>query len=240
MRGRWLRQPAEEIVREYERWFGLMGAANVEMHEMYEVEFPAFYDFPLPGLSMEILTFSDTVAMLFDTQGRTDANVTSRLGNTLARLFAAGADCGFLFRGAVGFGDFYRGMQSRVLVGPAVDEAAEWYDKAEWAGIHLTPSTTRRPNPRNPRNEPSIAEAPLFVTYNVPLKQGGCVSATALDWTAFSRDRLARQVEEQFLQSPVSVDGERKRQNTLAFRAAMERRRAEDDTDAQEPFSTQG
>jgi hypothetical protein len=233
VRGLWLRQPPERTVESYERWFRLAGARSTDsglsVHdEYYEVELPTFLDFPRPGLRTDILSFSDTVVVVFDTHGRTDGNVGIRLGNTLAQLFRSALDHGFLFRGAVAFGDFYRGPNSRFLLGPAVDEAADWYTQADWAGIHLTPSTTRRPNPLNPRDEPSIAEAPLLVTYPVPLKDGGSVNASALDWTAFGRDRLPSLIEDYFLRPPVSVDVERKRQNTTAFRAAMESRRLQE------------
>jgi hypothetical protein len=231
MQGIWLRQRPEDVVSRYDAWFRTLDARSPQTgltleDQMYEVDLPTFLDYPRPGLRTDFLTFSDTVAIVFDTRGRTDAEVMGRLGNTLARLFASALEHGFLFRGAVAFGDFYRGANSRLLIGEAVDEAAHWYTKADWAGIHLTPSTTRRPNPANVAAGPSIGEEVFFETYRVPLKDGGTTVATVLDWTAFSRGQLSGKMDDHFLRPPVTADVERKRQNTLAFRSAMEARRA--------------
>jgi len=43
-------------------------------------------------------------------------------------------------RGAISFGKYFR--RKNTFMGPAVDDAAEWYEKANWMGVMLTPKTT--------------------------------------------------------------------------------------------------
>ena len=52
---------------------------------------------------------------------------------------------GIPLRGAVSFGDFLvknqRDLDTTLLIGPAVDEVAAWYEAVEWIGAVLTPSS---------------------------------------------------------------------------------------------------
>jgi len=43
-------------------------------------------------------------------------------------------------RGAISFGKYSR--RENIFIGPAVDDVAEWYEKANWMGVILTPKTT--------------------------------------------------------------------------------------------------
>ena len=45
----------------------------------------------------------------------------------------------FFFRGVIAMGNFYR--SSRMLIGPAVDEAAKLYDISNWIGISVSTLT---------------------------------------------------------------------------------------------------
>lgn len=45
-----------------------------------------------------------------------------------------------LLRGVISYGEFFTVKKQNILLGPAIDEAGDWYDKANWSGIHLTPT----------------------------------------------------------------------------------------------------
>lgn len=226
MRGRWLRQEPRQIVEAFESWYSLVTAVDsttgiATLDYIPEVAIPPATGSKPPRLTTHVWAFSDTVAVLLDTHGLATPELTQRLSNALAELFVAALDKELLLRGAVAFGRFYRGKGGRILIGPAVDEAAEWYDKADWAGIHLTPSAGRSVVPGGLPGQPTISTAGQFVHYPVPLKSGGVVPAWALAWPLFGSDRLTPIIDHQFFQTPVSPSLERKRQNTLAFRAQV-------------------
>jgi class 3 adenylate cyclase len=66
------------------------------------------------------------------------------------------------FRGAISFGRF--GMSERFIIGPAIDEAAEWMNRAHGAFIVLAPSAGKFPQ----GGPPSISSV---FRYTVPLKK---------------------------------------------------------------------
>ena len=47
---------------------------------------------------------------------------------------------GLLIRGATSYGEYYVSSQELTFVGPAIDEAASWHEKADDISIFLTPS----------------------------------------------------------------------------------------------------
>jgi len=46
---------------------------------------------------------------------------------------------GLPLRGATGFGEVIISNSNNIFAGKAVDEAASWYEKADWIGVYLTP-----------------------------------------------------------------------------------------------------
>lgn len=44
------------------------------------------------------------------------------------------------FRGAISYGEYSFSAEQNIVMGDAIDEASEWYDKVDWIGIILTPS----------------------------------------------------------------------------------------------------
>ncbi len=58
---------------------------------------------------------------------------------TASTLIASGLRIGLKLRGALALGDFVKGKS--IVVGPAIDDAATWYEEAQWVGCMLTPNT---------------------------------------------------------------------------------------------------
>ncbi|NOT28273.1 MAG: hypothetical protein HOP16_19505 [Acidobacteria bacterium] len=71
-----------------------------------------------------------------------------------------------LFRGAFSFGEVYRVEPgTNTVMGPAISDAAAWYERADWLGIHATPRTSifiRQVDPDGLRH--------VLIDYAVPLK----------------------------------------------------------------------
>jgi len=76
------------------------------------------------------------------------------------------------FRGALSFGKFIFLPKENIVMGPALNEAAEWYEATDWIGIILTPSAECKLRLiKNELFEPT-ALYDDFVEYNVPIKSG--------------------------------------------------------------------
>lgn len=154
-------------------------------------------------------TVSDTVVATV----RTDGNLGTLLlyvALELAPLVGIGFEAMHPYRGAVSVGDFYE--YSTALIGPAVDEAAEWHDQADWAGVILTPSASSALVKRGLKLK--LQKGPAFLRTAIPLK-GGPIDGFALNWPLDCVSRNA--VEVAFSKGSSSIDVARKRANTLAF-----------------------
>jgi hypothetical protein len=121
------------------------------------------------------------------------------------------------YRGAISWGEFE--MTPPFVIGPAIDNSAEWEQLGDIAAIWLSPSAlfiaqdvlSNTPNALND----SVGQ-PLVVEYEVPLKGGSTFKTMAIRPTDTpSRATLERGLN-QALQ-PVPPSGLAKFQNTRAF-----------------------
>lgn len=100
------------------------------------------------------------------------------LAGALAALYQARALTGspphFSFRGALSVGRL--ALHEEFLVGPAIDEAAEWYESANGAFVVLTPSATSIMQDPAPGLDDAIVR-----DWEVPLKKGGVFRMPAVD-----------------------------------------------------------
>jgi len=125
------------------------------------------------------------------------------------------------YRGAIAFGRF--GMADRFIVGPAIDEAAEWMERPEGAIVMLAPSAAQYPQAQVPS-----AASNLFHT-EVPMSPKRCQAPMVQTWAlapfAGIHDPLRRQLHENcvasFGQSPTGSIAQ-KLANTQAFLAAAD------------------
>ncbi len=79
---------------------------------------------------------------------------------------------GIFFRGALSFGKFIFLSKENIVMGPALNEAAEWYESTDWIGIILTPSAECKLRLIKTELYESIAMYDDFVEYKIPLKPG--------------------------------------------------------------------
>jgi len=86
-----------------------------------------------------------------------------------------------LFRGAIAIGTFYTNDETNTVMGPAVTDAASWYDKADWIGVHTTPRATLVIQRWLEHHEESKG-GNVMLDYDVPLRQGAVVHTKAVNW----------------------------------------------------------
>lgn len=107
--------------------------------------------------------FSDTIILAaLPRQDSTSGDAVRALAHTVARLAvrATAREPRLLYRGCIAVGQL--AFKGSSFVGPAIDEAAEWYERADAAVVWLTPSAVATQN----RHDPVLG---LF-EWEVPLK----------------------------------------------------------------------
>lgn len=123
----------------------------------------------------------------------------------------------FLLRGCLAAGEML--ADSHALLGPAVDEAAEWYEAADGAFFMLTPSA-KAISDKFANTFLTHLEPTLMWPYKVPLKGGGVLDTLAFTYGGWTQDgwteRKARLLAA-FGPGPLPTPVQNKKENTSAF-----------------------
>jgi hypothetical protein len=122
------------------------------------------------GLEPRIWVLSDTI--VFTTYGKAQVVLPFHVQMT-ENLLSFYLTVKLPVRGAIGYGLF--SSMDKMLVGPAVDEVASWYEAVEWVGEILTPTSSFYY-----REDDYPADDVL--DYVVPLTKGGRYSMKCVDW----------------------------------------------------------
>lgn len=85
-----------------------------------------------------------------------------------------------LFRGSISLGSFYVNDETNTIMGQAVTDAAAWYDKADWIGVHATPHATIVIQRWLEHN--FTTKGNLMLDYDVPLKDAKTIRVKAVCW----------------------------------------------------------
>jgi hypothetical protein len=95
--------------------------------------------------SSSVWSFSDTIVLTM--RGPNLDDLVLEMGRMIAFPFYEALVRGFFFRGVVSVGLFHqeifateRNLSCNTIIGPAINEAAEWYERADWIGISASPS----------------------------------------------------------------------------------------------------
>ncbi len=162
------------------------------------------------NLSIEIISISDTIAI---------GSTGNPLKTLQAHAFIANSiiiTCiskSLFIRGATSYGDFL--INDNIMIGPAVDEVAAWYDKANWIGIFQTPSALYQ-------LDLSEYEYPqLLIEYEVFIKEYGKFKTHCNNWARWfveAKKRSEKDLLKEFINSgPILPDVAMKYANTLDF-----------------------
>ena len=155
----------------------------------------------LRGSQTEILSISDTIAIF--TPGPAVPAIALHAGicsiaipESIKRTIPV--------RGATTFGKFR--YLNNIMIGPAVDEAAEWHETCDWMGVHLTPSAFLSVRGRLPFG---------WTLYPAPFKQGKYGDAACVIW---NYDGQEPEIMQQFYEmGPHGPAVAHKYLNTLAY-----------------------
>lgn len=102
---------------------------------------------------------------------------------------------GVLFRGSFSIGHYIEDAKSNTVMGAAVADAAEWYERADWMGLCATPKT-------NTELEYHMDAAQLdmpvnLLKYPVPFKAGASMELYSISWPgAFFDKTLLKSTKE--------------------------------------------
>lgn len=98
------------------------------------------------GISMDLepvmFTFGDTVLLAWDFSDCETRSVVapSFVANRLTSFIEASLRRGILFRRAIAAGAYVIDQTTHTVIGPAVADAASWYEEIDWFGVVATPS----------------------------------------------------------------------------------------------------
>jgi hypothetical protein len=172
------------------------------------------------SLNYTIAAFSDTVIITLKCTDDPAAHVPL-VAKIVSDVFFYALVKGIYFRGVIAIGKFYQ--SKTLMIGPAIDEAAEWYTQPEWMGVSTAPSASYGLS----RLEDQKADiSKWFIKYDIPSKGGLQKSEWALAWptnapkdTAITTKNLTTRglILDAFANRPISVAAAQKYKNTLAF-----------------------
>lgn len=137
-----------------------------------------------PDRNPTLRTFGDTILI---TWKGTYESILTHLAGWLIEAIVVGIRGGLLLRGAISYGEFVADRTS--VLGPAVADAASWYEQAQWVGVVATPSVGMRIEARLSGPEVGVSlgspnllhQMHCFNRYQVPCKKGA-VRLWALNW----------------------------------------------------------
>jgi len=128
-------------------------------------------------------TFNDTVLIVLKSiKGGPIADAPLRAFLRVLRKFIADSlTHAILFRGAFSIGPFLIDAHSNSIMGEAVADAASWYDKPDWIGVHATPRAYLDILKRMESGTRIDDWKSAIVEYGVPLKNG-TVDSKVVNW----------------------------------------------------------
>ena len=87
--------------------------------------------------------FQDTLILTYLTDGDDDRTSLQVFGHVLRLFQRQSLLSDILLRGAFSHGEVFRIEEgTNTVMGPVVSDAAAWYQRAEWVGVHATPSAS--------------------------------------------------------------------------------------------------
>lgn len=122
--------------------------------------------------------FSDTV--LISIFGKDKEKLILDVGAALIWFMSATMTNGLHFRGCLSYGLIIRARNS--IIGPAIDEAAEYHTLQQWVGISAAPSVHKILEKIDQSKLKLGNEGQRYVQYDIPLKNSTEKNGWAINW----------------------------------------------------------
>ena len=141
---------------------------------------------------VKIATFGDTIIFTWATGKNNVTKMLPNIGEWMRATIRWGVANEILLRGSISIGEYI--ADGSTVLGPAIADAAAWYEAAEWFGVILTPKSQlycislieRARNNQDPNN---VSFEDCFVNYSVPLKNGSkCLWAISWPYDFFAQE----------------------------------------------------
>jgi hypothetical protein len=141
----------------------------------------------LPSIKPEFTTFGDTLIITCENVNDDPDLTFITFCTYLVQIINAGLVFEIPYRGVISHGNYVLSRDRNAVLGPAIAEAATWYERADWIGLHLTPSTGLRYS--KVRNN-KINDNPtwrnylnlILNQYQVPIKGSSPLHLWSLGW----------------------------------------------------------
>ncbi|MDP8239849.1 MAG: hypothetical protein P9X24_12230 [Candidatus Hatepunaea meridiana] len=163
------------------------------------------------ALNTQVIGISDSIA-IFTESGISEKQTALELhGELCAYIIPLSIQRGIPMRGAVVFGDYIIDEGRNIFVGNAVDEAANWYEWADWIGVFMSPSAAFGFD---------VTESKVWINYRPPFKDNLKWETPCVDWFANSEFKSSEdgKLREAFgAMRPIFPENIEKLNNTLEF-----------------------
>lgn len=136
----------------------------------------------LKAESLSTFTFNDTIVIVSKTNHSLSLRDVERFFALLRRFLIDSLVNRILFRGTISIGRFHANEDTNTVMGPAVTDAAAWYEASNWIGIHATPRTTILIDQLLEAAAGKNQRTHLMVTYDVPMRDGSTRRLKATNW----------------------------------------------------------
>lgn len=157
-KGIWKKKNPENVIENWEKFVNIVDT-GIKKDKNFETNFYAFSD-------TIIITVSGNLPI---------EKVLNRLSVIVLSSITFGLPYGIFLRGCISIGDFYE--SEKMILGPAIDEASQHYEIANWLGVHLTPSAFSVVD-RLISSDDALKHR--FALYSVPVKIGQSIETYAL------------------------------------------------------------
>lgn len=128
---------------------------------------------------LKSFTIGDTMVYTFETGAPPSALDVGAFCHFLRIVVSYSIRAGFPVRGAFAIGQFFK-VDDRTVLGPAVADAASWYERADWIGVHATPHSSLKIQELL-EGQSGLLEHVLS-PYPVPMKDRSSPSLYAINW----------------------------------------------------------
>ena len=135
------------------------------------------------------LVFQDTMIFVWEDpkgEGERIYNLLGSIGKWSRTLIMLGLQQKLLLRGAMSAGEFILNEKGIRILGPAITDAKEWYEEADWIGVVATPTLGMKlclyEEKYLQANDDKCSIFPYFTRHKVPLKDGRKEKMWVLSW----------------------------------------------------------